>query len=86
MPPQDFASGRNPCGIQEILELSDWFKANKLSLNIQKRIVRIISKKGFDANTNPLFNSLMILKLEHVYSLHLGSSPLASLSCENIMI
>ena len=53
---------------------------------LQKRIVRIISKKGFDANTNPLFNSLMILKLEHIYSLHLRSSPLASLSCENIMV
>ena len=35
---------------------------------LQKRIVRIISKKGFDAHTNPLFESLMILKLEDIYS------------------
>ena len=39
---------------------------------LQKRIIRIISKKGFDAHTNPLFKSLMILKLEDIYSLHLG--------------
>ena len=39
---------------------------------LQKRIVRIISKRGFDAYTNPLFKSPMILKLEHIYSLHLG--------------
>ena len=38
---------------------------------LQKRIVRIISKKGFDAQTYPLFKSLMILKLEDIYSLHL---------------
>ena len=37
---------------------------------VAKRIVRIISKKGFDAHTNPLFKSLMILKLEDIYSLH----------------
>ena len=37
---------------------------------LQKRIVRIISKKGFDAHTNPLFKNLMILKLEDIYSLH----------------
>ena len=37
---------------------------------LQKRIVRIISKEGFDAHTNPLFESLMILKLEDIYSLH----------------
>ena len=39
---------------------------------LQKRIVRIISKKVFDAHTNPLFKSPMILKLEDIYSLHLG--------------
>ena len=39
---------------------------------LQKRIVRIISKRGFDTHTNPLFKSLMILKLEDIYSLHLG--------------
>ena len=39
---------------------------------LQKLIVRIISKKGFDAHTNPLFKSPMILKLEDIYSLHLG--------------
>ena len=39
---------------------------------LQKRTVRIISKKGFDAHTNLLFKSLMILKLEDIYSLHLG--------------
>ena len=37
---------------------------------LQKRIVRIISKKAFDAHTNPLFKNLMILKLEDIYSLH----------------
>ena len=39
---------------------------------LQKRIIRIISKKGFDAHTNPLFQSLTILKLEDIYSPHLG--------------
>ena len=40
---------------------------------LQKGIVRFISKKGFDANTNPLFKSPMILKLEDIYSLHSGN-------------
>ena len=39
---------------------------------LKKRIARIISKKGFDTHTNPLFKSPMILKLEDIYSLHLG--------------
>ena len=39
---------------------------------LQKRIIRIISKKSFDAHTNPLFKSLMILKIEDIYSLLLG--------------
>ena len=39
---------------------------------LQNRIVRVISKKGFDAHTEPLFKNLMILKLEDIYSLHLG--------------
>ena len=39
---------------------------------LQKRIIRIISKRSFDAHTNPLFKSLMILKIEDIYSLHLG--------------
>ena len=38
---------------------------------LQKRIVRIISKNGFDAHTDPLFKNIMILKLEDIYSLHL---------------
>ena len=39
---------------------------------LQNRIVRVISKKGFDAHTEPLFKNLMILKLEDFYSLHLA--------------
>ena len=39
---------------------------------LQNRIVRVIKKKGFDAHTEPLFKNLMILKLEDIYSLHLG--------------
>ena len=39
---------------------------------LQNRIVRVISDKGFDAHTEPLFKNLMILKLEDIYSLHLG--------------
>ena len=38
---------------------------------LQKRIIRIISKKGINAHTNPLFETLTILKLEDIYSLHL---------------
>ena len=34
---------------------------------MQNRIVRVISKKGFDAHTEPLFKNLMILKLEDIY-------------------
>ena len=39
---------------------------------LQKRILIIISKKGFDAHIDPLFKNIMILKLEDIYSLHLG--------------
>ena len=39
---------------------------------LQNRIVRVISEKGFDAYIEPLFKNLMILKLEDIYSLHLG--------------
>ena len=39
---------------------------------LQNRIVRVISKKGFGAHTEPLFKNLMILKLEDIYSLHLA--------------
>ena len=39
---------------------------------LQDRIVRIISEKGFDAHTDPLFKNLMILKLEDIYSLHVA--------------
>ena len=38
---------------------------------LQKRTVRVISKKGFDAQTDPLFKNLKILKFEDIYSLHL---------------
>ena len=44
---------------------------------LQKLIVRIISKKGFDAHTNPLFKSPMILMLEDIFSLHLGKFMLS---------
>ena len=39
---------------------------------LQNCIVIVISKKGFEAHTDPLFKNLMILKLEDIYSLHLG--------------
>ena len=39
---------------------------------MQNRILRVISEKGFDAHTDPLFKNLMILKLEDIYSLHLA--------------
>ena len=39
---------------------------------LQNRIVIVISEKGFDAHTDPLFKNLMILKLEDIYSLYLA--------------
>ena len=39
---------------------------------LQKRIIRIISKKGIDAHINLLFKSLTIRRLEDIYSVHVG--------------
>ena len=39
---------------------------------LQKRIIRIIDKKAFDAHTNPIFKELKILKFESIYLFHLG--------------
>ena len=44
---------------------------NRLIL-LQKRIVRIVNKRPFDAHTDPLFRDLKILKFVDIYSLHLG--------------
>ena len=44
---------------------------NRLVL-LQKRIVRIVNKKPFDAHTDPLFRDLKFLKFVDIYSLHLG--------------
>ena len=39
---------------------------------LQNCIVIVISKKGFEAHSDPLFKNLMILKLEDIYSFHLA--------------
>ena len=44
---------------------------NRLVL-LQKRIVRIVNKKPFDAHTDPLFRDLKFLKFIDIYFLHLG--------------
>ena len=44
---------------------------NRLIL-LQKRTVRIVNKKPFDAHTDPLFRDLKFLKIVDIYSLHLG--------------
>ena len=33
---------------------------------LQKRIVGIISHKGFDTSTDPLFKNLMVLEIEDI--------------------
>ena len=43
--------------------------ANKL-LKLQKRAVRIISKKSYRAHTDPLFKNLQILKVHDLYELN----------------
>ena len=40
---------------------------------IQKKNIRIISKKPFDAHTDPIFNSLQILKLSEIYIFQVGT-------------
>ena len=39
---------------------------------LQKRIIRIVNKKPFDAHTDPLFRDSKFLKFIDIYSLHLG--------------
>ena len=44
---------------------------NRLVL-LQKKIIRIISKKPFDAHTDPIFKSLQIMKLSEIYFFQVG--------------
>ena len=44
---------------------------NRLIL-LQKRIIRIVNKKPFDAHTDPLFRDSKFTKFADIYSLHLG--------------
>ena len=39
---------------------------------LQKKIVRIISKKPFDAHTEPIFEDLQILKFSNIYLFQIG--------------
>ena len=39
---------------------------------LQKRVIRIIDKKPFDAHADPIFKELMILKFESIYYFYLG--------------
>ena len=41
-------------------------------LILQKRVIRIISKKPFDAHTDPIFKDLEILKFPEIYLFHIG--------------
>ena len=53
-----------------------WDSTYSTNLNriilLQKRIIRIIDKKAFDAHSNPIFKELKILKFESIYLFHLG--------------
>ena len=54
-----------------------WGNATKTLLEplllAQKRIVRIISNSGSEANTNPIFNKLDILKVDDIFKHQIGS-------------
>ena len=41
-------------------------------INLQKRVIRIVSRSSFDAHTNPTFVSLQILKFEDIIKLQIG--------------
>ena len=46
--------------------------ADKRLINLQKRVIRIVSRSSFDAHTNPIFVSLRILKFEDIIKLQIG--------------
>ena len=46
---------------------------------IHFKVPGLLSKKGFDTHTDPRFKNLTILKLEDIYSLHLGNLCILSI-------
>ena len=44
----------------------------KRLINLQKRVIRIVSRSSFDAHANPIFVSLRILKFEDIMKLQMG--------------
>ena len=44
----------------------------KCLINLQKRIIRIVSRSSFDAHANPIFVNLRILKIEDTIKLQIG--------------
>ena len=44
----------------------------KRLINLQKRVIIIVSRSSFDAHTNPIFVSLRILKFEDIIKLQIG--------------
>ena len=44
----------------------------KCLINLQKRVIRIVSRNSFDARANPVFVSLRILKFEDIIKLQIG--------------
>ena len=44
----------------------------KRLINLQKRVIRIVSRSSFDAPANPIFISLRILKFEDIVKLQIG--------------
>ena len=44
----------------------------KRLINLQKRVIRIVSRNSFDAHANPVFVSLWILKFEDIIKLQIG--------------
>ena len=47
------------------------YQSNRL-INLQKRVIRIVSRSSFDAHANPIFVSLQILKFEDIIKLQIG--------------
>ena len=47
-------------------------KLESYSPTSEKKIIQIISKKPFDAHTDPIFKSLQILKLSEIYFFQVG--------------
>ena len=39
---------------------------------LQKRVIRIINKKGYRSHTDPIFKSESILKISDLYKLHVS--------------